>query len=103
VPPAAKSYAGAWHPAGQGFPAAVFDGEIYLQIQENVRGTDVFVVQPTCPPVDRHVMQLLLMIDALKRPRHSASRQCYPIMGMPVRIGKTNRAFDFGQADRQLD
>jgi ribose-phosphate pyrophosphokinase len=43
------------------------DGEIYLQVQENVRGTDVFVVQPTCTPVDRHLMELLLMIDALKR------------------------------------
>jgi len=43
------------------------DGEIYLQIQENVRGADVFVVQPTCTPVDRHIMELLLMIDALRR------------------------------------
>src|SRR3984893_2691999 len=43
------------------------DGEIYLQIQENVRGADVFVVQPTCTPVDRHLMELLLMMDALKR------------------------------------
>ncbi len=43
------------------------DGEIYLQIQENVRGADVFVVQPTCTPVDRHILELLLMIDALKR------------------------------------
>jgi ribose-phosphate pyrophosphokinase len=43
------------------------DGEIRLQIQENVRGTDVFVVQPTCTPVDRHIMELLFMIDALRR------------------------------------
>jgi ribose-phosphate pyrophosphokinase len=43
------------------------DGEIYLQINENVRGADVFVVQPTCTPVDRNLMELLLMIDALKR------------------------------------
>src|ERR1044072_2996953 len=43
------------------------DGEIYLQIQENVRGADVFVIQPTCTPVDRHLMEILLMIDALKR------------------------------------
>jgi len=43
------------------------DGEIQLQIEENVRGADVFVVQPTCTPVDRHLMELLLMIDALKR------------------------------------
>ncbi len=43
------------------------DGEVHLQIQENVRGADVFVIQPTCTPVDRHLMELLLMMDALKR------------------------------------
>jgi len=43
------------------------DGEIRLQILENVRGADAFVVQPTCTPVDRHLMEVLLMIDALKR------------------------------------
>ena len=43
------------------------DGECYVQIQENVRGADVFVMQPTCRPVDGHLMELLLMIDALKR------------------------------------
>ena len=43
------------------------DGEVHLQIQENVRGADVFVVQPTCTPVDRHLMELWLMMDALKR------------------------------------
>jgi len=43
------------------------DGEVHLQIQENVRGADVFVVQPTCRPVDKHIMELLLMMDALKR------------------------------------
>jgi len=43
------------------------DGEIYLQIKENVRGADCFVIQSTCTPVDRNIMELLLMIDALKR------------------------------------
>src|SRR5205814_4196410 len=43
------------------------DGEAYVQIQENVRGADVFVIQPTCRPVDQHLMELLLMMDALKR------------------------------------
>src|SRR5271155_2397382 len=43
------------------------DGETHLQIQENARGADVFVVQPTCTPVDKHLLELLLMIDALKR------------------------------------
>jgi ribose-phosphate pyrophosphokinase len=43
------------------------DGEIRLQLNENVRGVDVFVIQPTCQPVDRNIMELLLMLDALKR------------------------------------
>ncbi len=43
------------------------DGEIYLQIKENVRGADVFIIQPTCTPVDRNLMELLLMMDAMKR------------------------------------
>jgi ribose-phosphate pyrophosphokinase len=43
------------------------DGECYVQVQENVRGCDVFVMQPTCRPVDMHLMELLLMMDALKR------------------------------------
>lgn len=43
------------------------DGECYVQIQENVRGADVFVMQPTCRPVDEHLMELMLMVDALKR------------------------------------
>jgi len=43
------------------------DGEIYFQILENVRGADVFVVQPCSHPVDFHLMQLLMMIDAFKR------------------------------------
>ena len=48
------------------------DGEIYFQLLENVRGADVFVIQPTCFPVDEHLVELLIMMDALKRA--SASR-----------------------------
>jgi ribose-phosphate pyrophosphokinase len=43
------------------------DGEVYFQLLENVRGVDVFVMQPTCFPVDQHLVELLIMIDALKR------------------------------------
>jgi len=43
------------------------DGEIACNINETVRGTDVFVVQPTCPPVNDYLMELLIMIDAFKR------------------------------------
>lgn len=54
-------------PEGAAMIKRFADGETHLQIQENVRGADVFVVQPTCTPVDRHLMELLLMIDAFKR------------------------------------
>src|SRR5271165_1389071 len=54
-------------PLGQTDIKRFSDGETYVQILENVRGADVFLVQPTCDPVDLHLMQLLLLIDALKR------------------------------------
>ncbi|MDD5491473.1 MAG: ribose-phosphate pyrophosphokinase [bacterium] len=43
------------------------DGELNIKIKENVRGEDVFVIQPTCPPVNNNLMELLIIIDALKR------------------------------------
>lgn len=43
------------------------DGEFNFQIGENVRGTDVFIIQPTCPPTDESVMELLIMLDTFKR------------------------------------
>ncbi|ESR50554.1 hypothetical protein CICLE_v10031791mg [Citrus x clementina] len=43
------------------------DGEIYVQLQESVRGCDVFLVQPTCPPANENIMELLVMIDACRR------------------------------------
>jgi ribose-phosphate pyrophosphokinase len=53
------------------------DGEVRLQILENVRGTDVFIVQPTCNPVDTNLMELLLMMDALKR---ASARRITPVV-----------------------
>ncbi|MDN5365731.1 MAG: ribose-phosphate pyrophosphokinae [Thermacetogenium sp.] len=50
------------------------DGEICVSINESVRGADVFVIQPTCPPANQNVMELLIMIDALRRA--SAQRIC---------------------------
>lgn len=43
------------------------DGEVWVQMDESVRGKDVFVVQPTCPPVNENLMELLIILDALKR------------------------------------
>src|SRR5579862_3019893 len=54
-------------PLGEACIDKFSDGETYVQIEENVRGADVFMVQPTCDPVNEHLMQLLLLIDALKR------------------------------------
>ena len=48
------------------------DGEISVKIEENVRGMDVFLIQPTCPPAHENLMELVIMVDALKR--SSASR-----------------------------
>ena len=54
-------------PLGEGEVSRFSDGEIFVQFNENVRGADVFVVQPTCPPVNDTLMELLIMTDALKR------------------------------------
>lgn len=43
------------------------DGEFNFQINENVRGADIFIVQPTCPPVDENIVELLIMLDAFRR------------------------------------
>src|SRR3981081_4852933 len=57
------------------------DGECYVQIQENVRGADVFVMQSTCRPVDSTLMELLLMLGALKRASGARSTAVIPYFG----------------------
>src|SRR5579862_8823989 len=64
-------------PRGQAHLQRFSDGEVYFQLLENVRGADVFVVQPTCFPVDQHLMELLLMIDAHKR---ASARRITPVI-----------------------
>jgi ribose-phosphate pyrophosphokinase len=54
-------------PLGKANVSTFSDGETMVEVQENVRGMDVFVVQSTCNPVNKHLMELLIMIDALKR------------------------------------
>ncbi len=57
------------------------DGEIVVEIEENVRGKDVFVIQPTCSPADQNLMELLVMIDALKRASASRITAVIPYYG----------------------
>jgi ribose-phosphate pyrophosphokinase len=59
-------------PLGRAHLSRFSDGEIWVQIQDNVRGADVFVMQPTSSPVNENLMELLIMLDAFKR--SSASR-----------------------------
>ena len=54
-------------PLGRAHLARFSDGEVWFQIHDNVRGADVFVVQPTCAPVNENLMEMLLMLDAFKR------------------------------------
>ncbi len=57
------------------------DGENYCQIDENVRGADVFVIQPTCSPVNDHVMELLILLDALRRSSAARITAVMPYFG----------------------
>ena len=68
-------------PLGQAVLAKFSDGEIQIEILENVRGKDVFVVQPTCVPTNDNVMELLLMLDALKRASASRVTAVIPYFG----------------------
>ena len=66
------------------------DGEVYVQILENVRGADVFVVQPTCQPVDTNLVELLLLIDALKRASAQRITAVIPYYGYARQDRKDN-------------
>ncbi|MEB3245132.1 MAG: ribose-phosphate pyrophosphokinase [Vampirovibrionales bacterium] len=65
------------------------DGETYVQVQENVRGRDVFVIQSTCHPVNQNLMELLLMIDALKRASAKSITAVMPYFGYARQDRKT--------------
>jgi ribose-phosphate pyrophosphokinase len=62
---------------GQSHITRFSDGEVYIQLLENVRGADVFIVQPTSFPVDQHIVELLLIMDALKR---ASARRITPVI-----------------------
>src|ERR1041385_3822794 len=57
------------------------DGEFNFQIEENVRGADVFIVQPTCPPTDAYLMELLVMLDAFRRSSAARTTAVLPYYG----------------------
>lgn len=66
------------------------NGETRVKIEENVRGSDVFVLQPSCDPVDHHLMELLLFIDALKRASAARITAVMPYYGYAKQEKKTS-------------
>jgi len=76
-------------PVGEAKMQRFADGEVYFQLLENVRGVDVFIVQPTCYPVDQHLVELLVMIDALKRASAARITVVVPYYGYAARIART--------------
>ena len=68
-------------PLGVAEVGSFSDGEIQVEFKENVRGMDVFVVQSTCRPVNDNIMELLVMIDALKRASASRVTAVMPYYG----------------------
>ena len=74
------------------------DGEASVSIYETVRGSDVFVVQSTCKPVNDHLMELLVMIDALRRASAGRITAVIPYFGYARQDRKAKARTDYGPA-----
>ncbi len=68
------------------------DGEVVVEIQENVRGKDVFILQPTCAPTNENLMELLIMIDAIKRASAARITAVIPYYGYARQDRRTRSA-----------
>ncbi len=80
--PLARSIVGYLNmPLGKANVASFSDGEVMVEIEQNVRGKDVYVVQPTCAPTAEHFMELLVMVDALRRASAARITAVVPYFG----------------------
>ena len=68
-------------PLGKAIVDRFSDGEIQVEIMENVRGRDVFIVQPTCAPTNEHLMELLVLVDAVRRASAGRITAVIPYLG----------------------
>ena len=81
------------------------DGEVNVELMENVRGRDVFIVQPTCPPANDNLMELLVMADACRRASAARITAVVPYFGYARqdRRPRATRVGDHGQAGGEHD
>jgi ribose-phosphate pyrophosphokinase len=101
-------------PMGKALVGKFSDGEVQVEIEENVRGQDVFVIQPTCAPTAEHFMELLALIDALKRASADSVTAVVPYFGyarqdrrprsarVPITAKVAAKMFSAVDADRVL-
>lgn len=68
------------------------DGEVQVRLLESVRGNDVYLLQPTCPPVNDHLMELLLLADAARRSSAGRVNAVIPYFATPARISRPKAA-----------
>src|SRR5512144_2995207 len=68
-------------PLGRAYVGRFSDGEVNIELMENVRGRDVFIVQPTCPPTNDHLIELLVMVDACRRASAARITAVVPYFG----------------------
>src|SRR3954451_22893235 len=68
-------------PLGDATVSSFPDGETFVKINENIRGRDVFIVQPTCPPTNQNLMELLIMVDAARRASATRITAVIPFFG----------------------
>jgi ribose-phosphate pyrophosphokinase len=68
-------------PLGRAYVGRFSDGEVNVELMENVRGRDVFIMQPTCPPANDNLMELLIMVDACRRASAARITAVVPYMG----------------------
>ena len=85
-------------PLGKSEVSTFSDGEIAVSLFESVRGSDCFIVQSTCSPVNNNIMELLIMIDAMKRASAARITAVIPYFATPGRTGRPRPGTDLRQA-----
>ena len=67
------------------------DGEVNIQVLENIRGKDVFIIQPTCPPVNENMMELFFLISTMRRASAKRITAVIPYYGYARQVAKIHK------------